>query len=540
MAKAQQVKDDYSAEESCWRADEAHGRRDKWRSILQEAYELACPFRNPYAAENNKGGPVPMNNLFSSTAVASTFRTANRLLTDLVPPDQMWAELKLGPVLSGRLSKSQQEAMTKVLYDIQLILSMIFKGEKFITAIWEAFLDMLVSGLGAMLVLENTNDDVEPVTFITASQAEISVEDGPDGSTIGIYRRPKVKTRNIRRLWPDANLPKELKDLLKDTKTANKPQQLLEATEFDANGKKWIYRVLWRKKGDDPHILVEKEYSTCPWILFHWSKIPGCEYGPGPVLLSLSDIRTENKVMEMIMKNAALALAGMYLMQDDDVVNPDNIQITPGGIITVKSTGGSMGASLAPLQVGRDFDLGQFILGDMRTGIRQSLSDQNLPPADGTRRSATEIIERMRILTRDFGGAVGRLTSALVAIVRRVADVMAAQGKIPEIKIDNFALRCQVNSPLVQSQQLQQLEKVVRWIEICNAIGGPQMTQIVAKLEEIMIWIADQIGVPAILIRDEAEREQERNRMTQAAAMGGMSGAPAANDMSAAAAMGGM
>lgn len=534
MAAAQAIKSDFSAKQICWRADEAHSRREKWRSILEEAYEMACPFRNPYAAENADGGPLPMNNLFSSTAMNSTFRTANRLLTEMVPPEQIWVDLKLGPVLSRRLSKGQREQLNKVLFEVQMILGMIFVSQKFVNAIWEAFLDMLVSGLGAMLVLENPHSDTEPVTFITASQADLSIEDGPDGSTIGIYRRPKVKPRNILRMWADAKLPEELAEMLKEERKASRAVQMLEATEYEPNKKKWIYRVLWRKGGNDPHVIVSREYDTCPWVLFHWSKIPGCEYGPGPVLLALSDIRTENKVAEFLLKNASIALAGMYLVQDDGVINPDNVQITPGGMITVKSTGGSMGASMAPLQVGRDFDLGQFVMSDMRTGIRQALSDQSLPPVDGTRRSATEIIERMRILTRDFGGAVGRMTSALVDLVRRVCDVLSRRGMIPEVKIDNFAVRMQVNSPLAQAQQLQQVEKVVRWIELCHSIGGPQMTEIVAKLEDILIWLAEQIGVPVNLLRDEAEREQERNRQAQMQMMAAGAAAPGAMSSAAA------
>jgi len=503
---------------------------------LQEAYEMACPWRNPYA-EVTDGGPIPMPNLFDSTAMISTFRTANRLLTDLVPPDQSWVEIKPGPVLSMRMSKAQEAELAKTLFQIQQIIVMVFKSDKFINSIWEAFLDMLVSGLGAMLVLENVHNDTEPLIFITASQAEISVEDGPDGAPAAIFRRPRVKPRNIKRLWPTAKLNDELLEMLKDNKKSNKAVELMEVTELDHKSGKWVYRVFYRKKGDDPHQLVMQEHDTCPWILFPWSKIPGCEYGPGPVLLSLPDIRTANKVVEFQLKNAALALAGMYLVQDDGVVNPDTIQIIPGGMIPVKSTGGSMGASMTPLPVGRDFDLSQFILADLRTGIRQSLSDQSLPPADGTRRSATEIIERMRVLTSDFGGAVGRLTSALVALVRRVADVLGRRGMIPKVKIDNFALRVQVNSPLAQAQQLSLVEKVVRWIEICQTIGGPQLTALVAKLEEILVWIGGQIGVPNDLIRDVTERAAERKKMEDMAAMQAAAGMDTAQ---AAGGMGGM
>jgi hypothetical protein len=515
-AVASDLKHDIAKEaEICWRADEAHGRRKLWHSVLNEAYTMTNPFRNPYDGRE-KGAPASMNALFDSTALLSTFRTTNRLLMDLVPPDQEWLGLVTGPALDLRISQPEKEQVEATLEIIQSLVSMVFRGERFVNAIWEVFLDMLISGLGAMLVLEDVNNDQEPVIFQCVSQAEIAVEDGPDGSECAVYRYPEMKVRNIKRMWSEAKFNDELNEMMKDDKSKNKNVKLLEACVKDPKTGQWIYKVMYRAKESDPFVMLERTYATNPWILFRYSKIPGCEYGPGPVLLSLPDIRTANKVMEFLLKNAALALSGMYLVRDDGVINPDNVQIVAGGMVAVQSTGGP-NASMVPLTTNREFDLGQIILRDLQGKVKQGLFDVSLPAADGTRRSATEIIERMRMLTQDVGGAIGRMTSALVALVRRVVDVMGTRGLIPPIKIDNFALRVQVNSPLAQSQQLQQVQKIVQWIEICKAVGGDDLTALVAKLEDILVWIAKQVGVPNALVRNQSERKAERERMEEVA-----------------------
>jgi hypothetical protein len=254
-------------------------------------------------------------------------------------------------------------------------------------------------------------------------------------------------------------------------------------------------------------------------VVFHRSKIPGCEYGPGPVMMMLPDGRTINKVMEYVLKNAALALAGMYMVRDDGVVNPDNIQIMAGGLIPVASTGGAMGASIQPLATSREFSIGQIVLEDLRNIIKKGLGDNALPDPNKGIRSPTEIIERIREFTQLNGGASGRMVNAMIRVVRAVVDILGRRGFIPPMKIDNFALRVQINSPLARAQQFAEVETVVRWIEMCKGIGGPEMTMLVAELEEILVWIAEAIGVPSQLVRPAGAREAMEQEQAQQAAL---------------------
>ncbi len=55
-------------------------------------------------------------------------------------------------------------------------------------------------------------------------------------------------------------------------------------------------------------------------------KVAGEIYGRGPVITALPDIKTLNKVKELVLKNASLAIAGVYTAADDGVLNPNTIR----------------------------------------------------------------------------------------------------------------------------------------------------------------------------------------------------------------------
>ena len=75
-----------------------------------------------------------------------------------------------------------------------------------------------------------------------------------------------------------------------------------------------------------------------PFICFRWSKCAGEVYGRGPLINALSAIKTTNLTIELILENAQMAISGVYQMEDDGVINPDTIQLSPG-IYHTKSYG---------------------------------------------------------------------------------------------------------------------------------------------------------------------------------------------------------
>ena len=115
-------------------------------------------------------------------------------------------------------------------------------------------------------------------------------------------------------------------------------------------------------------------------MTFRWVKGAGELYGRSPVMTALPDIKTANKVVELILKNASIAVTGIWLADDDGVLNPANIKLVPGSIIpkAVGSAGLDAAAGAGPVR-------------RLAAGARRSARPHPPHPADrpAGRRSAT-------------------------------------------------------------------------------------------------------------------------------------------------------
>jgi len=242
-----------------------------------------------------------------------------------------------------------------------------------------------------------------------------------------------------------------------------------------------------------------------PFICFRWSKCAGEVYGRGPLMNALSAIKTTNLTIEMILQNAQMAIAGIYQMDDDGIVNPDTIQLVPGSIIP-KAMGS---AGLQPIQPAGRLDFAQFNLSDMRNNIKKALYNDMLGNPDKTPASATEVAERMADLSRRIGSAFGRLQAELVQpVLQRVIYILKKQGRIDLPTVNGREVKIKSISPLAQAQANQDITSVARFLELIQGRFGPELMQLLINPEQTAAFLAKKFGVPDSLIRDESERTQ--------------------------------
>lgn len=501
------------------RADSAWRRKELWRSMIEEAYEFGLPQRNVMTTFSE--GVEKMDRVFDSTAVLSTIRFANRLQSNLVPAFQQWAELKAGPFIP----QDRKDELNKILQPQSRIIFASIHVSNFDTAVNELFLD-LATGMGGMLILPG--DGRKPIRFVVVPRAQFAIEDGPFGTVGAVYRRHRIKVHLLREQWPDLKDP-EGKIAQAESDDRMREADLEEVTYFDAEINRFRYEVILKgltqestnqggqrtqgqttpqaTAGEPSARIVERTFRKNPWIVVRWVKVAGEVEGRGPLLMALPDIRTVNAVVELVLRNAALAVSGVWTAIDDGTVNPDTIAIIPGAVIPVSRNDGPLGPSIAPLPRSGDFDVAQLVLDDMRGRIRAILMDQGLPEQTGSVRSATEIIERVKELQQDIGSPFGRLFSELIVpTIERVIDLLVDSGLMDDIPVDGLGIQVQVTSPLARVQDLNELETTVRWLEIMGSLLGQEFSMLAAKMEDIGAWMGDKMGVDQTLIRDDTER----------------------------------
>jgi hypothetical protein len=226
----------------------------------------------------------------------------------------------------------------------------------------------------------------------------------------------------------------------------------------------------------------------------------------------MSAIKTTNLTIELILENAQMNISGIYQLEDDGVINPDNIQLVPGTIIPVAP--GSRG--LQPISAAGRFDVAQLVLDDMRQNIRKALYMETLGPTKGTPMSATEVAERMADLSRQIGSSFGRLQSEFIMpLIRRVIYILKKQGRIELPSLNNKEIKIIPESPLSRAQNEQDIADVNRFNATLGQTFGPQVLNLIVKQEEVARYLAEKMNLPEKIIRNAAEQQQVVQQMQQ-------------------------
>jgi len=496
-----------NAQEVLQRHEKALTKKEEFRSLYDEAYEFALPQRNLYDGYYDGGvqGTKKMNRVFDSTAIASTQRFANRMQSGIFPPQRKWARLEPGSDIPQDRQADAQAALD--LYNDKLFDTL--KQSNFDIAIGECLLDLSV---GTAVMMIQPGDDISPINFIPVPQFLVSFEEGAHGQVDNVYRRMRLKAESVQRQWPDADIPQEMKNLIIQKPTEE--LELIEATVFDQTRGDYCYHVIDKKTKIE---LVYRRMEHSPWIVSRYAKIAGETYGRGPLITALPDIKTLNKTLELVLKNASLSISGVYTAADDGVLNPNTVRIMPGAIIPVARNGGPQGESLKPLPRAGDFNVSQIVMDDLRKNIKRILLDESLPPDNMSARSATEVVERMKELSQNLGSAFGRLINeTMIPVVSRMLQVMDEKGLITlPLKVNGLEIKISPVSPLAMAQNMEEVQNVLQYAQIAQGAGPEGAMSI--KVDEMMDYIAEKLAVPQRLRPTPQERMIIKQQMQQQA-----------------------
>ena len=181
---------------------------------------------------------------------------------------------------------------------------------------------------------------------------------------------------------------------------------------------------------------------------------------------------------------------------DDGVLNPANIKLTPGTIIP-KAVGSS---GLTPLKMPGNFDLSQLVLNDLRQHIKQALLADRLGTVPDKRMTATEILERNADMVRALSAVYNRLQSELlVPLVQNIVSLLAARGDVPEISLNGQDFTLNFLSPLGRAQQQDDVQATLNWLLTAQQFGPAASANL--NVPHLMTWLGQQLGVPSHLLQ---------------------------------------
>jgi hypothetical protein len=490
------------------RAAKARSNWENWRSILQEAYDYAAPQRDTISMHNP--GQRKNRHVFDSTAIDGLVSFANRIQGAIVPSWQRWMSLVAGEAIP-------KEQRDKIDSDLEFFNDVFFSNlnhSNFSTEIAPALSDLGI-GTGAILIEEGEFAKEETLKFTNIPLAELHPEKPARGPVVNVWRPQQIEIRHIKEIWPTAELSDNLAKMAKDNEFQE--VEIKNAMLFNPSDGKYWHIVIYEK---DNHVLFSQSFDTRRLIVFRWHVTPGEIFGRGPILQKMADIRTLNKVVQFLLENAAIQIAGTYTGVADGIFNPYTARIAPGVILPVSSNA-STNPTLQALPRAGDIQLSGIVIENLQQGIKKALLSDPLGEITDPVRTATEQLIRQQEALKDRGASFGRLKSELIEpLVAAVVDILKSRGQMPGVlSVDGKTFTIKQESPLAKSEGLEDFQNQQVWF---NSLQGlpPEVVMGSVRIEDIPKEWQEKLGVNPELVRPKEERRELGKAFVQAAQSG--------------------
>lgn len=482
----------------------AKTERTPRESRFDQAFKFAMPGRGSfYSTVTDKD----VDDVFDETAVVGVQEFASRFQAAMTPNHSRWADLEAGT----DIPEADRDEVNKQLDEVTKAVFEVIHGSNFSQESYESYLDLAIT-LGAMEVIEG--DALNPIINNAIPLTELWVLNGPHDMIDRFFRLRKYTASQIKVRYPKHSMPA---DKMKALEESAKAITVVEATMRDWSEpatERWHRCVVWLEEKLEVFHETYTGIGSCPITAFRWSKAAGEVWGRGPLLNALPAIKTCNLVVQMVLENAQMSIAGLYNADDDGVVNPNTIELLPGTIIP--RAPGSRG--LEAVQPAGSFNVADLVLNDMRQNIKRALYNDMLGNPNKTPMSATEVAERMADLSRQIGSAFGRVWSEFCQrYLERVIYIMRKRGLITLPAVNGKTVRVVARSPLSQAQAQIDIQNSDRLVELVNARFGPQLANVFIKGEEMSAYWGEKLQVPAKLVRSKPEMQQMMGALQQLA-----------------------
>lgn len=483
------------------RYEKAQARMLQWDSILEDAYRYSIPNMREFHTVTI--GERKVNDLFDSTGILGTQSFANNLQSILMPPFRRWAKLIPGE----EVRENERQNVEKALQAINDTLFRFLDQSNFALSINESLQELAI-GTGILIFNEGPRED--PFKFTSIPISRVAFEEGADNQLENFWRRLEIPVRQIQRLWPQATLTPSLKrqlDSAPDTTV-----EIVEGTilypENDEDSRYYYYISDSTTKTD----LFSEFRDFTPWIGFRFSKAPGEIVGRGPVLTALPDMRTVNKMREYVLRSAKFQAFPAYLAASTSVLNPYNLVIEPGSIIPVEAQF-SGSNPITPLPTSGNVQIAFTEIQALQSTIREILFADPLPPSQTPIQSATEVSIRQQNWIRKSGSSFGRLTVELLApIIKTALIILRKKGLIGDVKVDGKRISIQYESPLLDLQSQEDVQRAQEWLQIMQSTYG-QFAILAFNPAEFPSWAAEKMNVDLKLVKDPSQIGEDFNAL---------------------------
>ncbi len=504
-------------------------KEDVWR----QCGDFSFPIRSQgfYGErEELSGTQTKQAELYDSTATDAGRILASSTQTGSTPSNTRWFGLEV---------QDQEDAERQWLDESAERLWTQIHASNFDAESMEGLLDMVAFGWFVMYVTEARDDDgaVDGFRFELWPIGNCYCAASEPGGAIDTVFRPYCMT--VEQCVAEFGLDK----------VSPKVRELYTTEKYDVKIS-LVHAIYPRRKGregarraknmpfasvyvecEGKTILRESGYHEQPFFAPRWTRVPNSVYAVGPMFDALPDIKTLNKLAQMELANVDIAVAGMWIAEDDGVLNPRTVRVGPRKIIVANSVD-----SMKPLTTGADFNVSFTKRQDLEAKIRRTLMADQLPPMEGQPRTATEFYARINLIRQLLGPVYGRMQAEYLKPMIERCFGLAFRGGLfdpPPPSLAGRRFSIVYLSPMAKSQKLEEVSAIegafAATAQLAAAKGDPTVWDNFDVDEGIRTG-ADGRGVPARIVRNaedvveirriRAEQEQAAQQQAMQQAIG--------------------
>ena len=481
----------------------AKASRSAWETRWRDCFDYTLPLSSELHGRGNAQNQPGRRSdaLFDGTAADAVDQLAASLLAQLTPPWSRWFAFQPGEEIPQELQGHVATLLDKASAQAQAHID----RSDFAVAAHQCYLDLVTAGTACLAVEEAELGAPSVLRFSAIPIQDVVLQEGPGGRLDTAFRLRRLSPQQLLARYPKAAPAMAALDKQSDAETRIGVLECVLPSDDGRAGYDFFALLEENAAGMDGDDLLEQgRFARSPFIAFRWIKAAGDVYGRSPVMKALPDIKTANKVVELVLKNASIAVTGIWQADDDGVLNPANVKLVPGAIIP-KAVGSS---GLTPLAAPGRFDISQLVLDDLRGRIRHALLVDRLGQVAAPKMSATEVLERAAEMARLLGAVFGRLQGEfLTPLIDRVVEILQRRGELPDFALDGREVKLAYQSPLARVQSQADVQGILMWLEQIKALG-PAAEAVVDKTA-VARWLGRTLGVPGEFLLEAGEQSSE-------------------------------
>jgi hypothetical protein len=499
--------------------------REPLNTLWADAYRLSYPARGQGFLSQSQDGisnAVAANAakavLFTTTATDSVRLLASSVLSALTPPSSQWFNLAIPNVETEDIPQDAKEWLE----DAAEKLHTMIHGSNYDSQSLEFFTDIMVAGMAGLYIEKDRFGALHFEAWPLHSMW--CVDTMRDERIDTIYRKiPLTITAALKR-FGDKGITQEMKDEIERNPYSTKKYDYIHVIRPRLrNGKQLAGKLKTTQPWESVYVncktgevAYESGYHEMPCIVPRWLKLPDTDYAVGPMDAALPDVKTLNKVVEMMLLNADMAIGGIIIAKNDGVFNPNTMRIGPRRVWNVADVG-----NIKNLDAAGDINFAIAEISRLQTQIRTTLLADQLGPSERANATATEINTRTSIIRQILGPIFSRLQSEFLQhLIARVFGLAFRDGDLgqPPESLAQYQFKIAYTSPLARAQKMSEVQAMDQFeTHLLNAAVSAQKPELLDlyNLDGAIRKRAEYLGVDIELMVE--EQQVKKNRKERAA-----------------------